>query len=133
MPRGFKTGGLQSLRRPGIEPGSPREQQFIIQNRRKRSLGPKRSWIFFDRQLWWPITLQQFELDVWVIENHFIIQSISIWGQKLKGVAWLLSVLLWCQSNPKTLYKSAIVREWESLTVYLHNFHFHQINFNRIT
>ena len=117
MPRGYKTVGLQSSRRPGIEPGSPRELRIIIQNSWKRSLEPKRSWILSNRQLWWSITLQQFELDVWVMVNHLIIQSMSIWSQKLKGVAWLLSVLLWCQSNPKTLYKSAIVREWGRLTV----------------
>ena len=42
---------LQSLHKPGFEPGSLEEQRFAMQTCKKCSLEPKRSRIFFDRQL----------------------------------------------------------------------------------
>ena len=63
------------------------------------------SQLFFDRKLWASIVLQPLELGVWDIKTHLKIQSISLWNQKPKGLAWVLRVLILGQSNLKSLHK----------------------------
>ena len=47
---------------------------------------------------------------VWVIVTNLKIQSLSVWSQKSKGVAWVLSVFLLDQNNHKSLHKRQKIR-----------------------
>ena len=60
--------GPQSLRQPGIEPGSLGEQRFTKEKSRNVASNPKGLDFFLKGQLWEPITLKPFELGVQVKE-----------------------------------------------------------------